>query len=565
MKIPVPSSLPFHRVAAAACLTAFLSAIPAEAKVKLPAVIGPNMVLQRDMTLPIWGWDKPGQSVTVKIDGQSHTSTAGKDGLWEVKLKPLSSRSGKPLTMTVTGSSERVLKNILVGEVWICSGQSNMQWPVSNANDPDLESATANFPRIRLISLPQVGTQEPQDDFDGKWERCTPETVKDFSAVGYFFGRQLHQTLKVPIGLIDNAWGGSAAEAWVPRQLLEKDPFFKPLMDEWRDTEATYDKAKVKEEYEAKLRLWETRIEAAKAAGKPAPPRPRPPRNPLIGQHRPGNLWNGMIHPIMCYGIRGAIWYQGESNSGRAYEYRKLFPLMISHWRKDWGQGDFPFYWVQLADFREEVDAPADSAWAELREAQTLTMKKLPNTGEAVILNLGEASDIHPKNKQDVAKRLARWALAEQYGQDGLVYRSPIYKGMQKKGEKIEITFDHVGGGLDTFDVRTPIGFAIAGADKKFVWADAKIVGKDKVEVWSDAVAKPAAARYAWADNPVCNLQNKEGLPATPFRTDNWPMITKPAPPAPAATKPKPPATKPAPAKPAAPKAKPKGQPKPVK
>jgi sialate O-acetylesterase len=260
-------------------------------------------------------------------------------------------------------------------------------------------------------------------------------------------------------------------------------------------------------------------------AGKPEPSRPRAPRNPLTGQHRPANLYNGVLKPIIGYGIKGTIWYQGESNSGRAKAYRDIFPLMIKNWRDEWSQGNFPFYWVQLADFREESPAPADSNWAELREAQTLTLSQ-PNTGQAVITDLGEAHDIHPKDKQNVAKRLARWALAKDYGFNDLVYRSPQYKAHQRNGKKIILHFDFVGGGLDTFDIRTPLGFTLAGEDKVFHPAVAKIVGKDQVEVSSDNVQNPVAARYAWADNPVANVQNKEGLPLTPFRTDDFPMVT---------------------------------------
>jgi len=256
------------------------------------------------------------------------------------------------------------------------------------------------------------------------------------------------------------------------------------------------------------------------------PNQPRAPRNPLTGQHRPGNLYAGVLKPTIGYGIRGAIWYQGESNSGRAYQYRHLFSKMIQHWRDEWKQGDFPFYWVQLADFRNEVDQPQDSAWAELREAQTMTMDKLKNTGEAVIIRLGEGRDIHPRNKQDVGKRLARWALAKDYGIE-IPYQSPRYKSMEKKGNKIVVTFDHVGSTLYTFDVNEPIGFTIAGADKKFVNAKARLIGKDKVEVWSDEVKDPASVRYAWADNPICNLQTREGLFVTPFRTDDWDGVTK--------------------------------------
>ena len=238
-------------------------------------------------------------------------------------------------------------------------------------------------------------------------------------------------------------------------------------------------------------------------------------------QHRPANLYNGVLKPLIGYGIRGVIWYQGESNANRAFQYRELFPLMIQNWRDEWNRGDFPFYWVQLADFRKEKPEPADSDWAELREAQTLALDRLPNTGQAVIIDLGEADDIHPKNKQDVAKRLARLALAQDYGFD-IVHQSPRYASMSRKGNKILLQFSQVGGGLDTFDIRTPIGFAVAGEDRQFFHASAKIIGNDQIEVWSDAVNKPIAVRYAWADNPVCNVQNREGLPLTPFRTDDW-------------------------------------------
>ena len=245
----------------------------------------------------------------------------------------------------------------------------------------------------------------------------------------------------------------------------------------------------------------------------------------MYGNHRPANIYNGVLKPTIGYGIRGAIWYQGESNAGRAYQYRDLFPLMISSWRKEWGIGDFPFYWVQLADFMAEKSEPADSAWAELREAQTMTMSKLPNTGEAVIIDIGEGKDIHPRNKQDVGKRLARWALARDYGVS-VPYHSPQYKSMERKDGKIVITLDYVPSGLRPFDVNELRGFTIAGDDKKFVNANAKIVGPNLIEVWSDAVKEPVAVRYAWADNPVCNVYSAEGLPLTPFRTDDWAGVT---------------------------------------
>ncbi len=495
----------------------------AQAEIKLPAIIGDHMVLQQGQKNPVWGWAEPGEKITVTVNGQTHSATADDNGKWKVTLEPL--KVGGPYEITIKGKQTLTLKDVLSGEVWICSGQSNMAWTVGASNDADLEIMTANYPKIRLISVPQVGTQEAQDDFNGQWEACTPETVRNFSGVGYFFGRQLYQTLNVPIGLIDNAWGGSSAEAWVNRKRLEDEPAFKEMLEKWKKTEETYNHEQATAAYDKRLDQWKESVKKAKAAGKAAPQRPRPPRNPLTGNHRPANIYNGVLHPTIGYGIKGVIWYQGESNASRAYQYRKLFPFMIQNWRDEWKQGDFSFYWVQLADFRSEKPEPADSDWAELREAQTMTMDALPDTGEAVILNLGEASDIHPKNKQDVAMRLARWALAKDYGVE-VVHQSPRYKSMEVKGNKAILTFDHVGGGLDTFDVPTPIGFTIAGEDQKFVKANAKIVGSNKIEVWSDAVATPAAVRYAWADNPVCNVQNKEGLPLTPFRTDDWPGIT---------------------------------------
>ena len=495
-----------------------------QAEVSVPSIFGSRMVLQRGQANPVWGWAAPGEKISVTFAGQKHTATAGKDGAWRVKLQPLKANA-KGQTLTIQGSNKLELIDVLVGEVWVCSGQSNMAWSVDRSYDPDLESLTAKFPNIRLISVPPVGTQEPQKDFNGEWVAASPESVMSFSAVGFFFGRTLHQAIDVPVGLIDNAWGGSAAEAWVRRDLLNKLPAAAPYMATWKQTEANYDHEKTMATYETRLKKWQTAAADARKAGKPVPQRPRNPRNPLTGQHRPGNLYNGVLKPFIGYGIKGAIWYQGESNSGRAKAYRDVFPLMIQNWRDEWGQGDFPFYWVQLADFRDEQPEPMDDNWAELREAQTMTMDRLKNTGEAVIIDVGEGRDIHPRDKQTVAKRLARWALAKDYGVD-IIHQSPRYKSMEIKGNKAVITFDHVGAGLYSFDVRDPKGFALCGQDKKFVWANARIVGKDKVEVWAEGIT-PAQVRYAWAVNPVCTLMSREGLPATPFRTDDFKMVTE--------------------------------------
>jgi sialate O-acetylesterase len=501
-----------------------LWAAPALADVRLPALFTDHMVLQQGQKNRVWGWADAGEEVIVTIAGQRQTAKANDKGKWQVTLDALA--VGGPHTLSITGKNKVAVEDVLVGEVWICSGQSNMQWSVAQANDGDLEAKTAKFPKIRLISVPQVGTQEPQDNFQGKWEVCTPDNVGQFSAVGYFFGRQLQQTLDVPIGLIDDAWGGSACEAWVRRDLLEKDERYKPLIARWEQIEKTYDAAKAKAANDKQLADFREAAAKAKAEGKPVPQTPRLAPNPLTGNARPGNIYNGVLKPTIGYGIRGVIWYQGESNASRAYQYRDLFPLMIQSWRDEWQQGDFSFYWVQLADYRDQKTDPVESDWAELREAQTMTMQRLPNTGEAVIIDIGEGRDIHPRNKQDVAKRLARWALARDYGLSNLEYHSPQYKSMEKQGSKIVLSFDHVGGGLYAFDVTKPVGFAIAGSDKKFVWADAKLVGNDKIEVTSDKVADPVAVRYAWADNPVCNVYSKNGLPLTPFRTDDWPGVT---------------------------------------
>jgi sialate O-acetylesterase len=473
-------------------LAAFAS--PAAADVSLNNMFGDHMVLQQGIKNKVWGKADPGEQVAVTLGGQTHSTAAAADGTWHVFLDPVKEYGG-PHTLTVKGKNTVTFSDVLIGEVWVCAGQSNMQWSVNQSNDPDLEKAAAKFPNIRLISVPQVGTQEPQRNFNGKWQQCSPETVGNFSAVGYCFGRQLNQTLGVPVGLINNAWGGSAAEAWVKREKVAAHPTLKAIHDRW------------------------VKMESAE----------KPDENQMKGNARPGNIHSGVLTPSIGYGIKGAIWYQGESNAGRAYQYRELFPFMIKSWREEWGLGDFPFYWVQLADFKAERAEPAESDWAELREAQTMTMKALPNTGEAVIIDIGEGKDIHPKNKQDVAKRLARWALAETYKVPGIAARSPLYKGMEKQGSKIVLSFDNVGtkaADWRPFDVAEPIGFTIAGADKKFVPAKAVILADGRIEVSSEAVAEPVAVRYAWADNPVCNMYSAAGLPLTPFRTDDFPGVT---------------------------------------
>ncbi len=490
----------------ASCAIFALATSSALAQVAVPNIFSDHMVLQQKQANRVWGTAAAGEKVTVTIADQSHETTASDAGLWSVMLGELT--AGGPHELVIKGQNEIKLSDVLVGEVWICSGQSNMQWNVANSSNADLEKLTGNYPQIRMINFPQVGSQEPiWEHKNAKWMVCSSDTVSSFSAVGYFFGRQIHKAVDLPVGLINNAWGGSACEAWIRRDLLEREGKYGAMLKRYDDMAAQYDVLSQKSDL--------TDDEKKQLNGL---------RGNLNGNHRPANIYNGVLKSHIGYGIRGAIWYQGESNAGRAYQYRHLFPLMIKSWREEWQQGDFPFYWVQLADFQDEKSEPAESDWAELREAQTMTTS-LPNTGEAVIIDIGEGYDIHPKNKLEVGRRLARMALADVYGIK-LANRSPTYKSMEQEGEKIVLTFDHVDGGWRPFDTRQPVGFAIAGDDKKFVWADAKIRDDGKIEVSSSSVKTPVAVRYAWANNPVCNMFDAAGLPLTPFRTDEWPGVT---------------------------------------
>ncbi len=510
-------------------LTIGFTAVPALlAELKLPAVVGDHMVLQQKQSNRIWGWDTPGTKVAVSFAGQGYSATAGSDGKWTVTLAPLPANAA-PQTLSIAGTSKREIQDVLIGEVWMCSGQSNMGFTLASDWNGDLESAASDLPGMRLIEAPILGTQELQTDFKpgekSQWRLATPATSVRFSAIGFLFGRYIHQILHVPVGVINNAWGGSAAEAWVRRSSLEQDARFKLLMESAVKREADLQSEKGKADFEKAMAGWKAASEKARAEKTPMP---RQPTDWLTGNSRPGNIFSAMVYPTLGYGIKGVIWYQGESNASRAYEYKSLFPYMIEQWRKEQGQGDFPFYWVQLADFNAEKPNPGDSNWAELREAQTQAMK-LPNTGQAVIIDLGEGKDIHPKNKHDVTARLVRWALVKDYGMK-LPYRSPEYKSIAIAGNKATITLDMFGSSLRPFDVAEARGFAICGSDQVWHWAKGKILGKDLVEVWSDDVAAPAAVRYGWADNPVLNLFSNEGLPVTPFRTDDFKMTTEPKP-----------------------------------
>jgi sialate O-acetylesterase len=645
--------------------------------VTLAAIFSDNMVLQHGQKVPVWGWAKPGETVKVKFAGQQESAVTSKNGKWKVVLKPLEiSLKPEELTVTVSKSKTSIcLKNILVGDVWVCSGQSNMQYMLRNCNNPKQEIESANYPGIRLFMVPSVAKLNPDRDIKGSWENCNPNTIPTFSAVAYFFGREIHRKTGIPQGLINCSWGGTCAEAWTSRKYLESEPVFKKALkayDLWLKTPENEVFNQMKQEQEEwqkkydikdgenlgeakswhmpeldistwgkmtlpgpwrqqgadfngvlwfrkevnipaewagktlKLSLgpidkseityfngeevgsltmeqtpdaWCTprvypvpgklvkagrnvvavrafsNIYAAGFSGAPEQLKifpedqaisnsdpislsgtwkyeveanfgivPGPPPPPL-GDNNPNSphiLFDNMISPLLGYGIKGAIWYQGESNAPRSDEYAKLFQLMIKCWRKAWKQGNFPFYFVQLANYNQTNGAP--DSWAELREAQLKTLE-LPNTAMAVTTDIGESDDIHPHNKQDVGYRLALPALANNYGFKKLVYSGPVYRSMNVKQNQVKIKFDHSAGGLIVHGKKLE-GFTIAGKDRKFVPAEAVIDG-DTVIVSSASISKPAAVRYAWADNPCGTLYNASDLPASPFRTDKWPLKLK--------------------------------------
>lgn len=628
-----------------------------------------NMVLQRGIAVPVWGWAAPGQRVTVSLRGAglptvsptalSATATADADGKWMARIGPLN--AGGPYTLSASalaasGARTETRSNVLIGDVWICSGQSNMEWPVAASNDAQAEIAAANYPQIRLFTVPKTIATEPRRDVQSQWQVCSPATVGEFSAVGYFFGRHLNRDLKVPVGLIDSSWGGTVAEAWVSAGALRTMSDFRPavaafdrnvaalrsgntdfdrLMADWwmkndpgtagRWANADFDDSAWKtmslpqpwegaglpafdglvwfrrsfelgpnsagrdltlrlgtiddrdttwvngvqvgqsNEHNAQrvyrvpagvlragrntlavrvldtggaggfysapdaLRLegpagstpislageWKYQVSTPLAQTTPVPQRLD--NNP----NATTVLYNGMIAPLVPYGIKGALWYQGESNAGRAVQYQTLLPTLIRDWRTRFGVGEFPFLIVQLANFMATSAQPDDPPWAHLREAQALTARNLPNTGLALAIDIGEAGDIHPRNKQEVGRRLALAARGIAYRQP-VTYAGPTYRAMRREANTLRLFFDHAEG-LTAKDIPAAggslRGFAIAGADGRFVWADARIDG-NTVVVSSPQVPDPSAVRYAWANNPVANLTNRAGLPAAPFRTD---------------------------------------------
>jgi sialate O-acetylesterase len=472
-----------------AALFLLLHCVVATANVKLPAVVGDHMVMQQNTTVAIWGWAEPGEKISVTPSWQQpdagSSATAQQDGSWMSLLKtPKATGTPKaagPFTIKIESNNKIVLEDILIGEVWLCSGQSNMVWPLANCDNSETELATADFPYIRLFYIDRDISRIPKNNCNGVWKQCTPENASDFSAVAFFFGRKLHKSLNVPVGLICSCWNGTTAEAWMPNDALLSSPDFAGILQ---------------------------------------PMKPSKPQR--FHENSPSALYNAMIAPLVPYGIRGVIWYQGESNCSQAHLYRTLFPALIESWRNSWNSGDFPFYYVQIAPYH--YNAPLAAAAAQLRESQLKSMST-PNTGMAVTTDIGDVNDIHPTNKQDVGKRLALWALAQTYGKNGIVYSGPLYRAMRLEGNRIRLMFDYVGSGLM---VRGgPLScFTIAGRDRRFVVATARIDG-DTILVSSEAVPRPVAVRFAWSNAPEPNLFNREGLPASPFRTDDWPSKTR--------------------------------------
>ncbi len=485
-------------------------------KVKPAAIFGDNMVLQRDIPVPVWGTAESGDKIVVEFAGQKQETTAGKYKKWSVKLKPLQSscdnREMVILSTSVNGKKTKtVIKNILVGEVWFCSGQSNMRKDITKSNNHEKEISRANWPLIRYNGK------------GSKWQVCSPRDVANFSAVSYFFGRDLFKELNVPIGLINRSIGATAIQLWIPKQEVMNIPYARELVEKVSNPRVQDEvKEFIRENkiFRKKYKAWKS----ARCKGNIEVSKPIPPKRPKLfnqainyEKRKIGGLYKSLVEPVIPYAIRGIIWYQGERNSGFAedcYAYREMLPVLIKSWRKAWKEGDAPFFYVQLPNFRYKH-------WPITRESmlKCLTVK---NTGMAVTIDIGEKNNIHPKNKQDVGKRLALIAFKRVYGKD-IVGESPLYKSMKIEDSKIMISFKNIGSGL-TAKGGTLKGFEIASADKEFHPAQADIKN-NKVIVHSDKVRNPVAVRYAWKPDPDCNLYNKKGLPASPFRTDNWKLF----------------------------------------
>ncbi|MEI6950319.1 sialate O-acetylesterase [Paraflavisolibacter sp. H34] len=493
-------------------LCSLLAFSPINAQVKLPSLIADHMVLQQKSNAALWGWAQPGEKVTITTswNRQSTTATADATGKWTASVP--TAKAGGPYTITFRASNELTVSDVLLGEVWLASGQSNMEFFVTKTASssytgvPDYqqEIKEANFPLIRQIDVPNKVADTPQQNFTGTWKVCSPQTADTFSAVAYFFARKVHRETGYPVGIINATWGGTPAEAWTKRSVLQGDKDFQTILDRYDENVKKYPEANAA--YRQALENWRADTSRSKGA------QPRPPVGPNHN-NSPAKLYNGMIAPLQPYSLKGVIWYQGENNAERAYQYRRLFPAMIRNWRDDFKNAKLPFYFVQISPHRSQNP--------EIREAQLMTYRSVPYTGMAVTTDNGDSLDIHPRNKKLVGERLSLWALKNEYGKKDRIVSGPLYKSLKIEGNKALIEFDFTGGGLVAQGGGDLNEFTIAGADQNFVPAQAVIEG-NKVVVWSEAVAAPVAVRFAWRNVPKPNLFNKAGLPASPFRTDSW-------------------------------------------
>lgn len=496
-------------------LVVLLVPLPGWAQLRLAPLFEDHAILQRDKPVPIWGEASPGTKVTVQFSSQEVQATTQADGRWLVYLDPLNG-SSDPQTLTVrTDQEEVVVSDVLVGEIWLCAGQSNMAWPLAESENGAQEAARAEFPLIRHFKVQERVSDTPATSLGGAWVVCSPATAGSFTAVGYHFAREIQRKIGVPVGLVNSTWNGTVIEGWMSPYALGRDPAFAVVHERWRNALSEFPQAQ--ERYEADLEAWKAEEAAARKNPKIVlRPWPAPPYGPGHS-HTPSGLFNGMIHPLLPAAIRGILWYQGESNASRAGEYAPLFMALITAWREHFGQGDLPFYWVQLAGFK--TAQPESGDWAYLREAQTQALA-LPETGQAIALDLGDPNDIHPRNKRDVGRRLARIATAEVYDVPGDAL-SPSFAGAEPEGTALRVRFDNAATGLIARD-RPLQSFEIAGADRVFHPARAVIEG-ETVLVSAPEVKAPVAVRYAWKNYPAANLFSGAGLPAAPFRSDDWP------------------------------------------
>jgi sialate O-acetylesterase len=495
----------------------------------LPSIIGNNMIVQQQTDAAIWGWDKPGTTVTVTFRGSKVSTQAELDGKWIARVP--SGKAGGPFTLTVEGTSTVNLEKVAVGEVWVAGGQSNMWWKVSGCKDSDREIKTANYPDIRVwdanTAPQQAGwrADKPQRTVKAEWKSTTPETVGEFPGTPYFFARELHETLKVPVGIVHLAVPGQEIETFLTQEFMQAQ--FPQTLEVWEARKKLYPEALKK--YKSDLQEWEVQKARAQAQGLEPPKKPEEPVNPDTAA-KPAELFNGMIHPAVPYSLKGFLWWQGESNAERSLQYQVLFPGLIEEWRQLWKRYDAPFIFVELANLVAKQTRPSeDDPWPALRDAQHEALR-LPETymiSTIDILGEGEdVSNVHPPNKQLAGHRLYLAAMANVYGDRTRVASGPVYKSVQFQGNKAIVTFDQIGSGLIVKDGSELAGFALAGSDREFFWAKGEIRG-NTVILTSKDVNQPIAVRYAWANNPIGNLYNKEGLPAFPFRSDNWNLLLK--------------------------------------